>query len=542
VPHIGLNDLNSSFDASSILRACFLLVGLVLALIVGVFVGEGKWLPLVILGAGLVTAFAAKAIIHNLVAVCLVIATLDLSMAPAGFRLSAMEQMGVVAAVCWALVWWQRNLNPHPVSEFTKVEGYDLFQKTVLISVAYAIVHFAANAYSPYEYLAFGWRGATKTYAQVFGSFLMVVLLVKGRLLFPINAKRSKALLTLFAATLTATVLLGIVRAIMIGPSLNLDFAVQQPGEMERVFLLPGLNAEDSAFTLRILGPAAVLVGSTFLLSRPANLSPALPLYIAFLGLVGSAVSGGRAALVFSGAFVVAAMIRSRKVVLAFGAGALLAIVVAALLIIPVSTLKEAPHSVQRSVGWLRPDLQTAATDNIQGSTDWRWRLFLSAWEHYRTGGMRMILFGRSVGQMDSSDSLVMFITDEKANTEFAIRRVVTHNGLTDLLLGWGLTGYILIVVISLSCCVMLFAYATKFSARSHGSCWTFAAAMFLSFWLVYTHIGGSFVWPMAIVLILTALSQTDGLLVSAGRITEARESYAKPFALPERAAKQQSI
>jgi len=516
-------------------------VGLAVALIVGVFVGEGKWQPLTFLGVGLVMAFSAKAIIHNLVAVCLVIATLDLSMAPTGFRLSAMEQMGIVAALCWGLVWWQRNLNPSPVLEFTKVEGYNLFQKTVLISVAYAIVHFTANAYSPYEHLAFGWRGASKTYAQVFGSFLIVVLLVKGRLLFPINAKRSKALLALFAATLTITVLLGIVRAIMIGPSLNLDFAVQQPGEMERVFLLPGLNAEDSAFTLRILGPAAVLVGSTFFLSRPATLSPTLPLYIASLGLIGSAVSGGRAALVFSGAFVVAAMIRSRKVVLAFGVGALLTIAVAALLVIPVTALKEAPHSVQRSVGWLRPDLQTAATDNIQGSTDWRWRLFLSAWEHYRTGGMRMILFGRSVGQMDSSDSLVVFITDEKANTEFAIRRVVTHNGLTDLLLGWGLIGYILVVVISISCCVMLFAYTARFTPRSHGSCWTFSAAMFLSFWLVYTHIGGSFVWPMAIVLILTALSQTDGLLTDTERTAVSRAANAKPFAVPVLAAKQSS-
>jgi hypothetical protein len=516
-------------------------VGLAVALIVGVFVGEGKWQPLTILGVGLVMAFSAKAIIHNLVAVCLVIAALDLSMAPAGFRLSAMEQMGIVAAVCWGLVWWQRNLNPSPVLEFTKVAGYDLFQKTVLISVAYALIHFAANAYSPYEYLAFGWRGASKAYAQVFGAFLMVVLLIKGRLLFPINAKRSKALLALFAAALTVTVLLGVVRAIMIGPSLNLDFAVQQPGELERVFLLPGLNAEDSAFTLRILGPAAVLVGSIFFLSRPANLSPALPLYIVTLGLIGSAVSGGRAALVFSGAFVVAAMIRSRKVVLAFGVGALLTIAVAALLVIPVSALKEAPHSVQRSVGWLRPDLQTAATDNIQGSTDWRWRLFLSAWEHYRTGGVRMILFGRSVGQMDSSDSLITFITDEKANTEFAIRRVVTHNGLTDLLLGWGLVGYALVVVISLSCCVMLFAYTAKFSPRSYGSCWTFAAAMFLSFWLVYTHIGGSFVWPMAIVLILTALSQTDGLLAETGRSVVTRRSPAKPFAEPALAANDKS-
>jgi hypothetical protein len=59
----------------------------------------------------------------------------------------------------------------------------------------------------------------------------------------------------------------------------------------------------------------------------------------------------------------------------------------------------------------------------------------------------------------------------------------------------------------------MAFSYSRKFKQDTHGSCWLFIAAVFLSFWLVYTHVGGAFVWPLAIVLILVALSQIDGLL-----------------------------
>jgi len=95
---------------------------------------------------------------------------------------------------------------------------------------------------------------------------------------------------------------------------------------------------------------------------------------------------------------------------------------------------------------------------------------------------------------------------------EFAVRRLSTHNGLTDLLLGWGLIGYLLNVAMCISCFVMLFSYLRRFRQRSHGACWIFSAAVFMAFWLVYTHIGGSFVWPLAIVFVLIAMSQTDGL------------------------------
>jgi hypothetical protein len=45
----------------------------------------------------------------------------------------------------------------------------------------------------------------------------------------------------------------------------------------------------------------------------------------------------------------------------------------------------------------------------------------------------------------------------------------------------------------------------------------------------------------MAIVLILTALSQTDGLLTDTERTAVSRAANAKPFAVPVLAAKQSS-
>jgi hypothetical protein len=116
------------------------------------------------------------------------------------------------------------------------------------------------------------------------------------------------------------------------------------------------------------------------------------------------------------------------------------------------------------------------------------------------------------VGQMDSIDVLSILLANELAQMEFAVRRLATHNGLTDFLLGWGLFGYLLNVAMVIACIIMLFSYSKRFKSRSHGDCWVFSAAVFLSFWLIYTHIGGTFVWALAIVFVLVALSQTDGL------------------------------
>jgi len=505
--------LNPSFDTSIVIRASLLLLGLILAVFVGILIGESDWSVLAALAALLVLAALAQFTVRNLLAILLVFSTLDFWMAPTGFKIGPMEQIGIIAAACWLLVCWRRDFNRSAPSTFLDLKSYKFFQNTVIVAAAYAIAHFIYNYLNPYDELSFGWKGATKSYAQTFGAFIMIVFLARARLLFPINAQRSKALLLTFLIFLAVGVAIGIARAIVIGPEMETGLSLQERAELGRLFLIPGLNAHDNLYTLRQLGPAAVLIGSTFFFTRPAHLGPFLPLTIASLGFLGSLVSAGRASLIFAGVFMIAAMLRSKRAPLAFALGGLIAILVAVLLITPASYLKESPYSVQRSVGMLRPDLRTQATEGIEGSSDMRWDYFKFAWEYYTSGDARLILFGRSVGQMDSIDFLSYLLGNELAQMEFSVRRLSTHNGLTDFLIGWGLFGYLLNILMCITCIIMLFSYLKYFTRDSHGGCWIFSAAVFLSFWLFYTHIGGSFLWPLAIVFVLVALTQTDGLL-----------------------------
>jgi hypothetical protein len=504
--------MNTSFDTSIVIRGLLLLLGLVVALIFGIIIGEANWSVLAIIGAIVAVGSLAQFTVRNLAAVCLALATLDFWMAPTGFKLSPIEQIAGVAGFAWLLVCWRKNFNPSAPSAFLKLKSWRFFQNIVFVAAAYASMHFVYNMFAPYDELAFGWKGASKSYLQTFGVFLIIVFLVRAHLLFPLNTSRSSALLVVFLLFLIISVTIGIVRAVVIGPEMESGLSMQEKSELGRLFLIPGLNAHENIYTLRQLGPLAVLIGTTFFFARPRGMGAFLPLSITALGFLGSLVSAGRASVLFAIIFMIAAMVRSRNGPLAFAMGGLFAVAVAAMLILPTSFLKEAPYTIQRSVGLVRPDLKTQATEGIEGSSDWRLNYFQFAWDHYTSGDARMYLFGRSVGQMDSIDFLSFLIANEIAQMEFAVRRLSTHNALTDFLLGWGLIGYFLIITASVACIIMLFSYLKLFDIKSHGGNWIFCSAVFLAFWLVYSHIGGGFLWPQALAMILVALSQTDGL------------------------------
>ncbi len=478
----------------------------------GFLVGESNLAPLIAISCAIVIASLSQFTVRNLIGICLALGALDFWMAPTGFKVSPMEQMGVVAAFCYMLVCWRRGFNPDAPMAFTGLKSFRFFQSVTLVAAAYAFCHFVYNYFSPYDELAFGWRGASKAYTQAFGAFLMIIFLVRARLLFPIGEKRSIILLRVFLATLIVAVIIAVVRSMTMGADPDPGLSREDQADLMRVVTIPFLNAHDSVYTLRTLGPAAVLVGATFFFSRPPRLGPVLPLALMTFGLIGSVFSAGRAAVLFCFGFALIAVVRSGRGMLGLAMCGLLSIVASLLLVAPTSLLKETPWHFQRSIAWLRPDMRTNATEGIQSSSDMRWRYFDFAWDQYSSGDARMILFGRSVGQMDSVDVLSFVLYNELAQMEFAVRRLATHNGLTDFLLGWGLVGYVLIVAMSISCCIMLFSYLRQFRHNSHGACWMFSAAAFMAFWLIYTHIGGSFVWPLAIALVLVALSQTDGL------------------------------
>jgi hypothetical protein len=483
-----------------------------LAIWIGFQVAEGKYFLL----GGLLVAAICLVILgfagRHLLSFGIALATLDLWAAPIGFKMNAMEQAGALMFTFWLLIFWRKDYNPDAPTAFRKLPSWGFFRFIVFVACGYAFLHFLFNKWNPYEYLAFGFNGAIKTYLQVYGPFLMIVGALDFRLLLGLDEKGSRRILAIFTLAYLVVFIARLIYTIRFGPQTasGLDMAEEQ--QSLKAISIPVINVWDNVYTLRTVGPAATLIGATFLFCHRTRRRSFIPFLLVILGLAGSAISAGRAALFFSMTFLtLAALHAGRKVEVLMGTAflGLLAIILATL---PVNLLKDMPWHVQRSIGLLRPDLKTDATSGIQGSSDMRRKYFHYALDYWREGDPRLILLGRSVGEMQAQDIKSFEIHNESQVMFFAIRRIATHNGLTDTLIGWGAIGYILNLLVWVSCVYMLFKLNSLYTRGSHGDCWSFIAMTFMAFWLIYMHIGGSYVWAIAIWLALVALVQKDGL------------------------------
>lgn len=481
------------------------------ALWFGLLVAQGEYVKLGTM-ASVVIGFFALGLAHkHLLLIGLVLATLDLWMAPAGFKINPMEQSGIIAFAFWLLIVWRKDFNPNAPLACRSTTSWGFFRSVTFIACGYAFIHFLYNKWSPYEPLAFGFKGAIKTYLQVYGPFLMIVGIIDSRLLSPVNAIGSRKLLRAFSIAFFVDVALRLYNVVRTGGIQQEGLSMYEQQEAIRTFFIPLLNIWDSTYTLRTVGPAATLIGAVFLLVSRRKSGRFLPFFIMIWGIIGSALSGGRAALFFSIFFLAIAALRAGRQAEIFIGGAVLSIVAAVIFILPTDALKELPFFVQRSVGIVRTDLKTQATASIEGSSDMRREYFKYAMDYWSSGDSRLLLLGRSVGEMDDSD-IAMFQNYDANVIFFAIRRLATHNGITDTLVGWGAIGYLLNIIVWISCTVMLFRFNRLFIKNSDGDCWSFIAAVFMAFWLIYMHIGGGFVWAINIWLTLIALSQVDGL------------------------------
>ncbi len=444
---------------------------------------------------------------------CLVVATLDLWMAPIGFKTSSFEQILLMISLAWCISFWHKKSNLNASYVHQELFSFTLFKGMTILACFYAVIHFLFNMQYPYEPLAFGFNGAIKTYLQFFGPFVLILFAFWTNMIHPQTARDSSRLLKLFLLSIVVVFLTKLLMIIRFGDILSSGgMTSNEKMQAIRSFYIPVLNIWDSTYTLRTLGPAAVLIGSIFYFNKPYRVKKNIPFLIIIIGFTGSAISGGRAVIVISTILFIIVLLRvgNIKALILLLFSFLIALL--SLMALPLSLLEKSPYHLQRSLGFLRPDLMTEATLGIKGSSNMRIDYFTYAWTYYSSGDMRLLLTGRSVGEMDSQDEKSILNYDENARLFFAIRRLATHNGLTDALLGWGLVGYIMSLGMWISCAAMLHCLNKKFIKGSHGDCWSFAAIVFYIYWIIYSHIGGSNVWMLCVCFILIALAQTDGL------------------------------
>jgi len=486
-----------------------IVVGSLLALYLGATIGETNVFALKILIA--LMAMILAVIISNkyLVFIAIIIATLDLWAAPLGFKTQPLEQIiGLSGLLFIAVVWHRSKLASDPYS-FEGMHSYSIFRVLTYIACVYAGLHFLYNMFFPYALQNFGIQGASKTYLQVYGGFLLIILGFHFQLFRKIEEKSSIMLFYCFCASFLCLSIIHAIGTIRYGLAPLEQLDAETVSNLRKAFHVPVLEVWNNFFTMRIMGPIASMICSVMLFF-PINRKVSIISFITLLFSVGgSAASGGRASIIFSIGFIILVAFISNKKAIGIAITGALILCTSILLVLPASMIEMFPWNVQRSIALIRPNDLQAGRASILHSSQERQRWFDAAIHYWSSGDMRLLLTGHSVTSMDQRDHYAFAMRDNQARLQFGIRRLATHNVISDLLLGWGIIGYLLNISVWISCIFFLFNLRRLQSGSQMSRNWTLGAILGLSFYVAYSHLGGSWIWPICIVFTITAMAHT---------------------------------
>jgi|GEM_PF-5306358 len=418
------------------------ILGCGLALYLGTASGAGNYINIsrILAVAGLAAYFLYfyQFTWHMMV---LLVAT-DMTFRPVGFSINSPHINLLLLTLFLVAVLWRKPRRI--IVPFCKTNAFQIFIILYVLGALYLLLHGIYNTLSPYRPEEFSYKSMLKTY---FGGVLtpLFVAFICTRLgLFKVRAN--------FANTLGVLILLGLVFNIIV----RLIYIRSDPGgDDPTVLFIPIINAASSVYILRTLGPFAVLLGTVFFSAEYFRTTPR-PGRTRFifgslivLGLMGSALSGGRASIVIALFFIGAALfVLKRYAKLITFTGVMITLLFILNLIAPA--LRSLPFIYQRSLQWVLLEKNPLAVYSIEDSSRWRDDLYQRAIEEWRSSP-RVFWFGRSTYSYDEADLRGRLARDSEKILESSLRRGATHNDLSDSLLLFGLFGTILNYLIDLA-------------------------------------------------------------------------------------------
>lgn len=414
--------------------------GFVLATFLGVTIASNDYVTLIyvatFLGIVAYVAYFQKYTWH----IALLLCYLGLFFWPTGFRFGATELtlgLGVLLAITTG--WQKRPLGKIGI---LRHGSFTFLRSLLLLWIVYVAVHMWYNIHNPFRPSEFALKNALKTY---FTELMPIALLwyfsgnptgirIKG------NITRTLTILLLLGVTFNlAITCYGILtHHNVVDPDVETRYLP--------AFLIPGLNAFENPYTLRALGPAAVLFSAiTLCLSRySTGVSRRLSIFLLLVGSLGCLLSGGRSA-VTTAVLLVLTMLLLRKRVLASA----YIVMVAGFLVVAANLSsnwvnREAPIAIARPLQWIMLSKNKVASGSIESSTQWREELLKMAIAEWRSDP-RIFWFGRATYGYGVSDYVAMQVSGGwEAAMQSSLRRGATHNLLSDLLVTYGLIGCIL--------------------------------------------------------------------------------------------------
>ncbi len=450
-----------------------------------------------------------------------------------GFRLSS-QQYAVALLLLYGVLITLLRSNPFPKPDFfRRIHAGRLVWFSGLLLI-FGVCSFAINRVIPYDGGSYALKNMLKAYSNTFAPVVVLFL----ALIMPYSFRIGHRVIPTILSILFISLILNFLNTYYLfrqgygGASI----LSEEEGSVG-LFYIPIINASIGVFTMRVLAPIAVIFSFAFLCERgwyrrQTNYLKLITLSVLGLGLVGSMVSGGRAAVLMSLMYVGVVSLLNRRIVLMAAAACIAAMIVLVANIFSGFINKDLPVYVARPLQYVMIE-KGEAMDSIENSSDYRSELFSEAISEWQEDA-RVLLLGRSVYKAMEYQALKAIVGDKDSFVMVNLNSGTCHALLPSLLIQYGIVGCVLYYIVYLML-IRFFWKSYKVAKRENYSeelrMISFLMALSTGIGILIATIGGSWFggFQVVMVILIKSMAARDELAYQRSEAAEERSERMAP-------------
>ena len=448
-----------------------------------------------------------------------------------GFRLSS-QQYAAAILLIYGIIIFLLGRNPYPNPAFLKrVNGRGLFICSGVL-LFYGALSFALNKTLPFDGGSYTTINMLKAYASTFAPVVVLFLAIRMPYTFRVGKNAISTIIWILAIGLV----LNFANTIHLFRQGYGGFSIltDESGDVG-MFYIPLINATLGVFTMRVLAPTAVIFAFAFLcqpgwFKAQTLLLKALVVSVLGLGLLGSVVSGGRAAVLLSLVYAVIIAFLYRRIILIFASMCLVFLVVLFANIFSKFINNDMPIFVARPLQYVMIE-KGSSMKSIENSSDYRSSLFYEALKEWRDDS-RVFLFGRSVYTPLDYTEVKKIVGDKESFLMVNINSGTCHALLPSVLIQYGIFGGVLYYLVY---CMMFWYFLRSYQiAKRDGyseelRIISFVLALSTGLGIITATIGGSWfgAFHILMVILIKSIAARDEMEYKASQEGEEKASAA---------------
>lgn len=390
-----------------------------------------------------------------------------------------------------------------------KMSGGKLLFGASLVWIAYVVIHFAGNFAFPHIDGEFSVKNSAKAYFSAIMPALLLVWILVGptRIRVPENWD-VQLLWILFFALVVNVSYMGLILFLGYGEGSSAEASLELT-EASGLHI-PVINAMPNVYGLRSLGPIAVLFSMVLMtssqwLNSQKKIIKLLILIVLMMGLVGSVLSGGRAAILISGFYGFVVLISRRRIGLILSGMGVATVVIITINLFSGIVHDHLPKMMSRPLQYIMIDKRSDAMATIENSSDYRKALFRYSIDHWMSEP-RITLTGRSIYRyLDNQMDMRIRYGDKENFIVTNLRAGTCHALLPTALVQYGAFGTVIYYFWNF--CIIKFFWSLAYYFRINSykvdlETFSYAMAVLATVSLMVATIGGSWTGITVIVFI----------------------------------------